>query len=130
MTRFFFPIEDAVELVLTALEHADQFRGKVLSREMKSARVQDILDTWIEMRGGRWEKMEGRPGDRPYECLIGEQELPYTQMVMLNGIPHYSISFNDRVANPLSAVVSSDTAQALTRSEISALINAVPPEAT
>ncbi|MGE3260739.1 MAG: SDR family NAD(P)-dependent oxidoreductase [Bacteriovoracia bacterium] len=129
MTRFFFTIEEAVQLVVTALDNAQRFRGRVLSREMKAAKVESILNNWVNEKGGRWEKMEGRPGDRTYECLIGEQELEYTEQFELGGVVHYSISFNDKAKNPPAAVVSSDSALRLTENEISALLRAIPPEA-
>lgn len=129
MTRYFFTIEEAVQLVITALHNSERFRGRVLSREMKSAKMQSILEAWVEDKGGSWEKIEGRPGDRNYECLIGEQELEYTEAFMIDGIQHYCISFNEKSKNPLTEVVSSDSALRLTDQEITSLLRAIPPEA-
>jgi len=78
MTRYFSKVDDAVELVVTAIRNIDRLQGSVVSREMKSALIRDILDLWIRERGGRWEKIEGRPGERPHEFLMGEPELAYT----------------------------------------------------
>ncbi len=128
MTRFFFQIEEAVRLVTTALDGIDDLHGKVLSRSMKAARISDILDAWVGTQGGRWEKIAGRPGDKPYECLIGELELEYTSRLELGGTPHYLISFNRPAETPLRQVVSSDNAEKLTRDEIIAMINDFPRE--
>lgn len=128
MTRFFFSIDEAAELVETALENVDKFHGKVLSRAMKSARMSDVLDTWIGEKGGRWEKIAGRPGDRLYECLIAEQELDYTERLVIDGVAHYLISFNEKVKHPLTSVISSDDSERLSKAEISTLLNNIPLE--
>ena len=129
MTRFFFTVDDAVRLILTAMEDIEELRGRTLSRHMKAALIRDILEVWIAERGGRWERMEGRPGDRPYETLIGESELEYTSEVRYDGLPHYVISFNERVPKPLRQVVSSENAERLSREDIVQLINDRPAEA-
>jgi UDP-N-acetylglucosamine 4,6-dehydratase/5-epimerase len=128
MTRFFFTVDEAVGLVLTGLHHVSTLHGTVLSREMKAALVRDILEVWVQQKGGRWETMEGRPGDRPYECLIGDLELEFTRRTAYDGVTHYLISFNDRVEEPLSQVVSSDNVARLSAPEIARLIQSVPAE--
>jgi FlaA1/EpsC-like NDP-sugar epimerase len=128
MTRFFFTVEEAVKLVMTAMNHIDDLHGKILSRSMKAAKMRDILETWIGEKGGKWEAITGRPGDRLYECLIGEPELPYTTQVNYDGIPHYVISFDKLVKQPLEQIFSSDNAEKLTREEISRMINPISTE--
>lgn len=39
MYRFFFTVDEAVELVMAALQNKDQFQGKILSRKMKAAQM-------------------------------------------------------------------------------------------
>lgn len=128
MRRFFFSVDEAVKLVITAMENIDQVKGKVLSRHMKAAQMQDILQTWIEDKGGKWEKIEGRPGERDDEFLIGDLELAYTQELNFDGIKHYLISFNEKVANPISFGLSSANTDRLTREEILDIINNPPIE--
>lgn len=128
MRRFFFTVDEAVQLVLTALKHSEQFRGKVVARRMKAAQIQDILDVWTRYKGGVWEKIKGRPGERNDEYLIGELELPYTSEFTLGGIPHYLISFNQLASNPISGVLSSANAERLSEPEILELINNPPFE--
>jgi UDP-N-acetylglucosamine 4,6-dehydratase len=127
MLRFFFTIDEAVELIITALEHAEELQGKVLSRYMKAAQIEDILKIWTAQEGARYKKIAGRPGERCVEFLFGEQELPYTRAQQYNGVIHYIISFNQRVEDPVSEVLSSANAKRLTGDEIRALINN-PPE--
>ena len=123
MRRFFFTVSEAVQLVNTALENIEEIQGNVLSREMKSAQIQDILNVWIENKGGNWKKIEGRPGERNDEFLIGDIELPYTQERVYDFIRHFIISFNQKVENPLKEVFSSASAERLSDKEILNLIN-------
>ena len=128
MRRFFFTVDDAVKLVLTAMEHIEETAGKVLSRKMKAAQIKEILDIWIEDKGGRWEQIEGRPGERLDEYLIGDLELPHTREIEYHGITHYLISFNEKVANPVAFGLSSANTDRLEDQEIRHLINSVPVE--
>src|SRR2546425_7901440 len=128
MTRYFSKVDEAAELVITALEKIEQLQGTVLSRVMKSALIRDILDLWIREKGGRWEQIEGRPGERPHEYLIGEPELPYTSKLEFNGVPHYVIKFNHAVAEPLKEPFCSANAEALSESELLDIINNPPAE--
>jgi len=123
MRRFFFTVDEAVKLVQTAMKHIDAIRGKVLSRRMKAAQIQDLLDLWIQQKGGRWERIEGRPGERMDEFLIGDIELPYTKQIEYDGIEHYIISFNEKVQCPLRAGLSSANAERLTQGEMVDLIS-------
>jgi FlaA1/EpsC-like NDP-sugar epimerase len=123
MRRFFFTVNDAVELVVNAIDEIDTIQGKVLSRYMKSALIEDLLDTWIRHKGGKWKKIEGRPGERDDEFLIGEIELPYTREFDLNGVRHYLISFNEKQASPLSVGLSSANTERLSEAEMIELID-------
>lgn len=125
MRRFFFTVEEAVQLVATAVRELDRIQGKVLARYMKAAQIEDLLTVWTEEKGGRWEQIDGRPGERDDEFLIGDIELPYTTTLMLDGIQHYLISFNERVASPVSETLSSANTQRLDRDEMLALIDGV-----
>jgi UDP-N-acetylglucosamine 4,6-dehydratase/5-epimerase len=128
MRRFFFTVDEAVNLVITALNHMEEVHGKVLSRKMKAAQIEDILKVWTKAKGGRYEKIEGRPGERDDEYLIGDLELPYTEEVVYDGIPHYLISFNEKVSSPVSFGLSSANTDKLSGSEILAIINNPPME--
>jgi UDP-N-acetylglucosamine 4,6-dehydratase/5-epimerase len=128
MRRFFFTVDEAVQLVITAIQNVEQLQGTVLSRVMKAAKIKEILRIWIENKGGRWEQIEGRPGERDDEFLIGDLELPYTSAVAFNDITHFIISFNKKAANPVSVGLSSANAQGLSDEEILNMINCPPIE--
>jgi UDP-glucose 4-epimerase len=128
MRRFFFTVDEAVDLVITAVNNINTVHGKVLSKEMKSAKIEDILNIWTEKYGGTWEKVALRPGDRIDEYLIGELELPYAEKVTLNGGIYFLISFNLESKSPLVEIVSSANAPRLTKEEIINLISNPPEE--
>lgn len=123
MRRFFFTVDEAVKLVLTALTEIDTIQGRVLSRYMKAAQIQDLLDVWTAEKGGRWERMSGRPGERDDEFLIGDIELPYAYEAIYDGVKHFIISFNEKLATPLDTGLSSANTERLSREEMLGLIN-------
>lgn len=118
MRRFFFTVAEAASVVENAMENADELHGSILGRRMKSAMVRDILDQWVKHRGGTWKHIEGRPGERDDEYLIGDLELPFTREVSFKGVPHYAISFKERQPNPPSVALTSANAERLTTEEI------------
>lgn len=126
MRRFFFTIDEAVGLVNTALENIDLVQGQVLSRMMKSVQIEHMLDVWIEMFGGSWEKIEGRPGERNDEYLIGETELDYCEEIMFDNIKHFLISPNLKKNNRVQGIFNSEIAEKLSKNEIISIINAQP----
>lgn len=128
MYRFFFTVDEAVELVITALENYKQFHGKVLSRTMKAAQMGDVLRVWTLYEGGTFERIQGRPGERDEEYLFGDLELPYTEKINLHEIDHYLISFNQKVAKPVQSVLSSSNTEMLTDEEILNIIKNPPLE--
>jgi len=123
MRRFFFTVDEAVTLVRIAIEQLDTIQGRVLARPMKAAQIQDLLKVWVEKKGGRWERMNGRPGERLDEYLVGDLELPYAREVTYDGARHIVISFNEKSDSPLPAVISSANAERLTHDEMVRLIN-------
>jgi FlaA1/EpsC-like NDP-sugar epimerase len=128
MRRFFFTVDEAVNLVVTALRNIEEVQGKVLSRQMKAAQIKDVLDLWIKHNGGTWEKIEGRPGERVDEFLIGELELPHTYETFYDDIKHYVISFNEKSPRPPVSILSSANTERLTDEEILDIINNPPAE--
>jgi UDP-N-acetylglucosamine 4,6-dehydratase len=122
MSRFFFVVDEAVELISTALDNPELVDGKVLSREMKGALMSRVLDIWCAETGVDWIKIDGRPGDRPEEYLIGESECRSTSTVDMNGLTHYVITPNAILDDPLPAAVSSRGVTQLTDDEIRAIV--------
>ena len=128
MRRFFITVDEAVQLVLTAIKHADELRGTVVTRAMKAALIGDILDLWIADKGGSWERIARRPGDRDDESIMGESERPYARIAEFDGAKHYVISFERRAEAVVEDGLSSTDAPRLTDEEIRAIL-ANPPSA-
>jgi FlaA1/EpsC-like NDP-sugar epimerase len=122
MRRFFFLVSDAVTLVDTALKNIKFLNGKILSREMKSAQMIDIIKTWINIYGGKYSIIGSRSGDRQDEYLIGEEELKYTVEKKINNIKHYIIDFSKTDKNSIKKIVSSSTAEKLSNFDISKIL--------
>ena len=128
MTRYLSKVDEAVELVVTAIDNIEEVQGAVLSRQMKAVLIREMLDLWIREKGGRWEKIEGRPGERPHEYLIGEPELLYTRERDFKGVPHFVVKFNEPVERPLPAPFCSADAERLSEQEMLDIIYNPPAE--
>lgn len=128
MTRLFTPVEEATDLVLTAVDNIESVQGAVLCRDMKSGLIRDFLEVWTRHKGGSWRPIPPRPGERDYEHLFGEAELPYTTRVVINGTLHFVIRPNHRSADPVGAIVSSETAPRFSEDEILRIISNVPEQ--
>ena len=126
MRRFFITVDEAVQLVLTAIEHADELRGTVVTRAMKAALIGDILDLWIADKGGSWERIARRPGDRDDESIMGEAERPYARVAEFNSAKHYVIAFDQRAKAVLDDGMSSADAPRMSDEEIRAILNNPP----
>jgi FlaA1/EpsC-like NDP-sugar epimerase len=122
MRRFFFLVSDAVALVDTALKNIKFLNGRILSREMKSAQMIDIIKTWINIYGGKYNIIGSRSGDRQDEYLIGEEELKYTVEKKINKIKHYIIDFSKTDKNSIKKIVSSSTSEKLSNFDISKIL--------
>jgi FlaA1/EpsC-like NDP-sugar epimerase len=122
MRRFFFTVNEAVELVTTCLEKINSLSGKILSREMKSAQMMDILNIWIKLYGGKFIISKERPGERVDEFLIGETELPFTEKKIIRNINHYVIDFKKKSRKPLKEIISSHNCEKLNFLEIKKII--------
>ena len=94
MRRFFFSVDEAVSLIDQALKLKDKLAGKILSAEMKSSKMIDILKVWIKKFGGNYKIIQTRKGDRLDEYLIGADELKYAEALKIKGKKYFVINFN------------------------------------
>jgi UDP-N-acetylglucosamine 4,6-dehydratase/5-epimerase len=127
MRRFFFHVSEAARLVITAMNEIEVTGGKVLSRKMKAAQIEDILKLFVKLYKGQYTKVAERPGESVDETLIGISELPYAKEILLENYLHYIISFNEKVDNPFSDILTSANAERLSEDEMMAII-ANPPK--
>lgn len=128
MTRLFTLAEEAVKLVTTAINNIEEAQGNILCRTMKAGLISDFLDVWVKRKGGSWIKIEPRPGERDYEHLIGEAELPYTTEVVFDGVKHYLITPNRLAQNPMTEIISSVNAERFNEEEIWEIISNPPKD--
>jgi FlaA1/EpsC-like NDP-sugar epimerase len=126
MRRFLFSVQDAAGLVIRAMNNINITAGKVLSRKMKAAQIEDILKLFVELYKGRYEKVSERPGESIDETLIGESELPYTTEIAMDNMAHYIISFNEKASHAFPGIVNSANAERLSNDEILAIISNPP----
>jgi UDP-N-acetylglucosamine 4,6-dehydratase len=93
---------------------------------MKAALIGDLLKTWVKHKGGKWEKIEGRPGDRIDEHLVGDSEKEYTSEAVFNNQLYYVTSMNTKADKPVKNSLSTETAQRFSEDEMLEIINGVP----
>ena len=122
MRRFFFSVDEAVSLIDQALKLKDKLAGKILSAEMKSSKMIDILKVWIKKFGGNYKIIQTRKGDRLDEYLIGEDELKYAEVLKIKDKKYFVINFNKLSKKPLKKIVYSKDAKKLAQSEIEKII--------
>ncbi len=122
MRRFFFTINEAVDLVLFALEKSKNFSGKILCASMKSCKLIEIIKVWNQKFGGSYKIIKSRKGDRLDEYLIGNNELEFTTKILRRKKIYYLIDFEKKTKKPLKKIVSSENAEKLNKKEISKLL--------
>lgn len=123
MSRFFFPIQDAVDLILASMRNQSVTAGKILSIPMKGTEMRRILEVWTEAVGATWNIGERRTGDRDLEYLISATEIGATSAIKLDGADYFLLNSNNQpVETPLSEPFSSRSAQQFTDDELRALI--------
>jgi FlaA1/EpsC-like NDP-sugar epimerase len=122
MRRFFFSIDEAVDLVKFALENSHNFSGKIISTEMKSSLIIDVLKVWIKKYGGKYNIVKSRKGDRDDEFLFGFNEIDYVYKIKKNNKIYYVIDFNKKAKNPIKKIISSKNTKKLNESEILKII--------
>jgi len=104
------------------LKLKNKLNGKILSAEMKSAKMIDFLKVWTKRFGGKYKIIQSRKGDRQDEYLIGEDELKYAKEMKIKNRKYFVIDFNNLLKKPLKEIVSSENAKRLAQSEIEKII--------
>ncbi len=75
MTRFLMSLEESVDLVLYAFEHAQP--GDIFVQKAPASTVRDLAQALIELTGGKTEvKVIGtRHGEKLFESLVSREEM-------------------------------------------------------
>ncbi len=74
MTRFWITLDQGVDLVVAAFESAHG--GEIFVPKIPSMKVTDVAEAVAP--GCRLEVVGIRPGEKLHECMIGEDDAPYT----------------------------------------------------
>ncbi|KKL24181.1 hypothetical protein LCGC14_2417890 [marine sediment metagenome] len=75
MTRFFFTIDEAVDLIEYTIENANS--GEIISQEMNACLLGDLAEVMSKGKV-KVEIIGKRPGEKLDECLIAYYEMPHT----------------------------------------------------
>jgi UDP-N-acetylglucosamine 4,6-dehydratase/5-epimerase len=76
MTRFFITLDESVDLILSALVFGKH--GDILVPLLRSGKIEDLADIFIDQYGGKKSFIGIRPGEKVHEELVGEEELRLT----------------------------------------------------
>ena len=122
MRRFFFDINEAVDLVNFALKNSKRFSGKILCADMKASLMFDVIKVWIKKYGGSYKIIKGRKGDRLDEYLIGENEIKNTSKITIRKKIYYLIDPNKKSLKPIKKIISSKNSKKHNKQEIFELL--------
>ena len=122
MRRFFFNINDAVELVNFALTKSKKFSGKILCADMKASLMLDVLKVWISEFGGTYKIAKIRKGDRLDEFLIGQNEIENTSKIKFKNKIFYIIDPNKKATKSIKSIISSKNSKKHTKEELKELL--------
>lgn len=76
MTRFFISLDESVQLIVTAIFLGKQ--GDIFVPVVKSGRIKDLIEIFIEKYGGEQKVIGIRSGEKIHEELINEDEMRRT----------------------------------------------------
>jgi len=121
MTRFFFSVDEAVNLIKTALDNIEEVEGKILSCKMKSCTIEELLNGFCEIYNCDYESIPVRPGERMYENLISDSEYEYTE-VYKNVFLLLHLNEKNTLENHLESEYNTQNCDKLSHHEIKSLI--------
>ncbi len=122
MRRFFFSINEAVDLVNFALKNSKKFSGKILCADMKASLMLDVIKVWIKKYGGSYKIIKSRKGDRLDEYLIGENEIKNTSKIKTRKKLYYLIDPYKKSLKPIKKIISSKNSKKHNQKEILELL--------
>ena len=129
MSRFFFRVDEAVDLIRVAVENTSSVRGKILSLPMKGVLISRLLDVWSQVYKVPWASAPQRVGDRPFEILVSDDEKKRTSMINFEGKNYFLVDGNlsiDSSDKSIREAYTSKTAEQMTEGEIFDLIQNAP----
>jgi len=121
MTRFFFSIDDAVNLINYALENINITQGKILSQKMKVCKIKNLLEAFCDNYKCNYYIGEVRPGERNYEVLISDTEIDFAAEI---DNKHILLHINSKtpIKNHLLSPYSTENAENYTHEDLLRLV--------
>ena len=56
------------------MNNSKLFKNKIIVPDMKSSKIEDILNVWCKIFNTKWKKTKVREGDKNYESIISSFE--------------------------------------------------------
>ncbi len=125
MYRYIFRVSDAAKFVKRALKNYKNISGKVISMDMKSLQIKDMLSVIKQLTQCNIVSIQQREGERMTEYLVGQEELSMTKIISLDNIKHYLIDFRKHDLNELLKPISAETSPKLNFEEISNIVDGI-----
>lgn len=119
MTRFFMSINDALDLVMKAINYSRE--GELFILKMPVIRLGDLADVLIEIYGNKDTKKKTiglREGEKMHECLMTEEE----SQVAEEQEDFFVINYRLKKTNGTSRIYSSQSKQCLNKQQIMTLL--------
>lgn len=122
MRRYFIHVDQACEFINFVLENFNKCNGLILTEDMKSAKVRDILDVWCDLYKVKWKKINSRKGDKLDEYLISPNEMNKSFKMKIKKNEFIALNKNSKSKKPLIKKYNSKNAKKLNKKEIKDLI--------
>lgn len=122
MKRFIFSVDEAVDLVIACMTNIKITKGKILSKKMKSARIQDILKIWKSYLGTDWVPIEPRIGESIDETIIGNIEAPFTKEIIIGSNKYFITSTREKFKDAITEKYDTSNSEILSEEEILELL--------
>jgi FlaA1/EpsC-like NDP-sugar epimerase len=126
MKRFFLTPNDAVEMIKNGFENIVDFQGCIIKKDMKWAKISNVLDLFVQRYNSKWVRTSERLGEKNEEIIVGEFEKYNTQIKKINGQLYYVIHPNKKVENPINNSVGLFNSEMLSEAGIMKLIDSKP----
>ncbi len=121
-TRFLQTVEYACGLIKGMLNNREEVEGSIITPDLKAARLQDVLDIWVEAKDCQYEAVESRSVDVPKDVLISEAEFAHTERHHIEGYHCFRTTPGKKPAYHLVEAVDSENTALHDRGELRQMI--------
>jgi FlaA1/EpsC-like NDP-sugar epimerase len=122
MRRFYFTVHEASQMIVDSMDQRESIYGRLLAKKMKSVLIGDVLERFIHIYGGTYERVGQRAGECIDETMIAQSETPYSSRLDIGPNEYYLIDHTRDQNSGIDGPVNSDNAEKFTEKEIDRLI--------